>query len=124
MDIESFVTMVAFAKQKAVASIEFSTSNWNFEREQEVEDTMLDLLKPFAEGLEERNAFSSTPTARCGTTHEVDEEKSLVEKLPSVATDAVWDARAKDTNRNCVHSLTERPRLWGLQEDINNTNQV
>ena len=39
--------MVAVSKQKVVASIEFSSAKGNFEREKEVEDTMLDLLKPF-----------------------------------------------------------------------------
>ena len=53
-----------------------------------MEDTNLDLLQPFAAGLEERDASSSTPKARGGPTHEVVEEQSTDEKLPSVATDA------------------------------------
>ena len=36
--------MVAVPKQKAAPSIEFSTAMGNFEREQDVEDTLLDLL--------------------------------------------------------------------------------
>ena len=43
--------MVAVTKEKAVPSIEFSTAKGNLEREQEVEETMLDLLKSFTEGL-------------------------------------------------------------------------
>ena len=48
--IENFVLVVAVTKQKAVPSIEFSTSKGNVEREQEVEDTMLDLLNSCTEG--------------------------------------------------------------------------
>ena len=90
---ENFVT----TKHKAVPSIEFSTAMGNLEREQEVDDTMLDLLQPFTEGLEEQVASSSTPTARGGPKHEVVEEQSLDEKLPSVVTDAVGDTLAEDT---------------------------
>ena len=49
--IENFDPMVAVTQQKSVPSIEFSTVKGNLEREQEVEDTMLDLLQQFAEGL-------------------------------------------------------------------------
>ena len=38
--------MVAVSNQKAAPSIEFSTAKGNYVREQEVEDTMLDLLQP------------------------------------------------------------------------------
>ena len=58
---------------------------------------MLDLLQPFAEGIRARDASSSTPTARGGPTHEVVEEQSHDEKLPSVAADAGGDTLAKDT---------------------------
>ena len=44
-------------------SIEFLTVKGNFERDKEVEDTMLDLLKPFTEVLEEQVASPSTPTS-------------------------------------------------------------
>ena len=40
---ENFVPVVAVVKQKGAPSIEFSTAKGNLEREQEVEDTMLDL---------------------------------------------------------------------------------
>ena len=49
---------------------------------------MLDLIKPFTGGFEERFASSSTPTDRSDPNHEVVEGKSLNEKLPSVVTDA------------------------------------
>ena len=62
-NIENFDPVVAVTKQKTLPSIEFSLVKGNFERENEVEDTMLDLLKPFTEGLEEDDASSSTPNA-------------------------------------------------------------
>ena len=43
--------MDADTTQKAVPTIEFSTAKGNFERKQAVEDTMLDLLQPFTQGL-------------------------------------------------------------------------
>ena len=64
-------------------SIEFSTAKGNLEREREVDDTMLDLLQPFTEGLEDVRCIFLTPTAWS----EVVEEHSHGEKLPSVATD-------------------------------------
>ena len=45
--IENNVFVVAVIKQNAVPSIEFSSASGNFERWKEVEDTMMDLLKPF-----------------------------------------------------------------------------
>ena len=48
---------------------------------------MLDLLEPFAEGPEEHDAFSSTPTAGGAAEHEVVEGKSLGDKFPQVVTD-------------------------------------
>ena len=45
--------MFAVAKLKAVPSIEFSKDEGNIEQANEVEDTMSDLLKPFAEWWEE-----------------------------------------------------------------------
>ena len=50
--------------------------------EQEVEDAMLDLLQPFTEGVEERDASSRTPAAGSDPAHEVVEEQSHGEKLP------------------------------------------
>ena len=52
--MENFVLVVAVTKQKAVPSSEISSAKGNFEREQEVEDTMLDQLKPFTEVLIEQ----------------------------------------------------------------------
>ena len=59
--IENFVPRVAVTRQKAVPSIELSPATGDFEREKEVEDTMLDPLKPFAKKLKENDASSSTP---------------------------------------------------------------
>ena len=86
--------MEAVTEQKAVPSIKFSSAKGNFEREKEMEDTMLLLLKLFTEGLQEYYASSSTPTARSDLTHEVVEEQSHDEKLHSVATDVVRDTLA------------------------------
>ena len=58
---------------------------------------MWDMLQPFTEGLEEYDASSPTPKAGGGPKHEVDEEQSLDEKLPSGVTDAGRDTLAKDT---------------------------
>ena len=44
-----------------------------------------------------RDSSSSTPIVRCGPKHEVVEEQSLDEKLPSVATHAGRNILAKDT---------------------------
>ena len=123
----NFVSMVAVIKQKAVPSIEFSTAKGHLEREQEVEDTMLDLLQPFTEGLEERDAYSSTPTAGSDPTHEVVAEQSRDEKLSLVATDVVRDTLAEDTKskkgvigphpRGNHKVFTHYPKglnLWGL----------
>ena len=63
-NIDTFVTMDADTTQKAVPSIEFSTAKGNLEREQEVEDTMLDLLQPCTQGSQERDASSQIPTLR------------------------------------------------------------
>ena len=87
-NIENFVPVVAVTKQKTVPSMEFSAAKGNLEREQEVEDTMLDLLKPFTERLKEYDVYSSTLAAGCDPTHELVEEQSHDVKLPSVAADA------------------------------------
>ena len=94
--IENFVRVVAVTKQQAVPSSEFSPATGNLEREAEVEDAMLDLLKPLTEGLKEYDVSSSIPNARNGPKH-VDEEKPLDDKLPSVVPDAGRDTLAKDT---------------------------
>ena len=61
--IENFVTVVAVTKQKVVPSIEFSSAKGNFESGQGVEDTMMDLFKPFREGSDVHDASYSTPQA-------------------------------------------------------------
>ena len=66
------------------------------ERRQEAEDVLLKLHNPFTEELEERDASSSTPTGRGDLTHEVVEEQSHDEKLPSNAFDTVWGTLTKD----------------------------
>ena len=80
--------------QKEGSSIDFSTAKGNLDREQEMEDTILDLIQTFTEGLEERYAPSSTPTAEGDPTHVV-EEQSLDDKLLWVVTDAGGDTLAK-----------------------------
>ena len=123
-NLVNFVPMVAVTTQTAVPSIEFSTAKGNLERKQEVEDFMLDLSQQFTEGLEERDSPSSTPTGGDDPKHEVVEELSLDQKLPSVVTDAGGDTLAKDTESKkryqrfptkrkpqCVHSLSERPLI-------------
>ena len=80
--------MVSVYKQDAVPFIVFSSVKGNFEGEKEVEDTMLDLLKPFPEGFQERDGSSSTPTAGGAAKHEVVEEPSLGDKFSSVVTEA------------------------------------
>ena len=108
--IENFVHMIAVTKQKAVPSVEFSSAKGNFfEREKDVEDTMLDLLKSFPDGLEERDASSSTPTAGGDPTHEVVEEQFHDEKLPSIATSARGDTSAKDT-KSKTGNIGSQPR--------------
>ena len=75
---------------KKLYHVELSTAKGNFERENEVEDTM-------SEGLEVREASSSTPTAWGDPEHDVVEEKSIDDKLPSVVTNAGVDTLAKET---------------------------
>ena len=58
---------------------------------------MLDPLEPFAEGPEEYDASSSTPTARGAAKHAVVEENSLRDKISLVVTDAGRETLAKDT---------------------------
>ena len=84
-NIETFVSMVAVTKQKAVPSIEFSTPKENLEREQEVKDAMLDLLQLLTEGLKERDASSSTPTARVTPGMKLSENNLLVSNFPWVS---------------------------------------
>ena len=83
--IENFVLMVPVTKQKAVPSIEFSTAKGNLERERKRSGgQQLDLLQPSTAGLQNGDASSTTPTAGGGPKHDVVEEQSLGEKLPSV----------------------------------------
>ena len=136
-NIDFFVLPVAVTKQKAVQSIDFSTARRNFEREKEVEDTMLDLLKLVTEGLQERTAYSSTPTAGGHRAHGVVEERSPSEKLHSVSTDAgrcfgkVHQEQERyprfPTKRKpqcVVHSLSERPQVGRLSADKSNACKV
>ena len=58
---------------------------------------MLDPLEPFAEGPEEYDASSSTPTAGGAAKHEVVEETFLGAKISLVVTDAGRETLAKDT---------------------------
>ena len=95
--IENFVSVVAVIKQKALPSMKSSTGKANLEREQEVERTMLDLLQPFTEGLEVRDASSSVPKASYDSKREVFEEQSITENLLSVVTDSGQDTLAKET---------------------------
>ena len=95
--IGNFVSVYAVTEQKTAPSIASSSPKRDFEREKEVEDTMLDLVKPFTEGLKEQDASSLTPTLGALPKHEVVEEKPLDDKLPSVVTDAERDTLAKDT---------------------------
>ena len=107
--------------------MEFSTAKGHHEREQEVEDTMLDLLQPLTEGLEERDAYSSTPTAKSDPAHEVVAEQSRDEKLSLVTTDVVRETLAEDTkskkgvigphprgNHKVFTHYPKGPNLWGL----------
>ena len=80
--IENFVPVVAVTKQKAVPSIEFSSGTGNFEPET-MEDTMLDLVQPFTEGLEVFDVSSSIPKAG----GDMSSKKNLDDELPSVVTD-------------------------------------
>ena len=48
--------MAAVARQQAVPSEAISPATGNSEREKDIEETMLELLKPFAEGLKEVDA--------------------------------------------------------------------
>ena len=96
-NIENFVPMVAVTKQKAEPSIEFSTAKGNLEREQEVEDTMLDLLQPHLQ-KDWKNEMHLRQLRQ--PTHEVVEEQSRDEKLPSVVTDAGGERYSgKDTKK-------------------------
>ena len=92
-----------------------------------MEDTTLDLLQLFTDGLQERDASSSTQTAMSDSEHAVVEEHSLDEKLFLVVTDAEGDTLAQVTKSKkctigsptkskpqCVHSLSERLQVRGL----------
>ena len=127
-NIDFFVLSVAVTKQKAVHSIDFSTAKGNFEREKEVEDTMLDLLKLLREGLQERAASSSTPAAGGHRAHGVVEEGSPSEKLHSVSTDAGRDALAEERyprfqprgNHNVFTHYRKDPK-WEVCEQTKST---
>ena len=57
--IQHIAPMFSVTKQKALPSIEFSTAKGQFEREKEMEDLMLDLLKALKEGLQGHDASPS-----------------------------------------------------------------
>ena len=59
--IENFVHVLAVTKHKNAASSIGSSSARDFKREQEEENTMLDLLQPFTEEFNEDDASPSTP---------------------------------------------------------------
>ena len=73
-----------------------SSAKGDFEREKDVEDTMLDLLKPFTEAFKEDDASSSTPKANDDPMHVI-EEQPLEDKPPTVVIDAARDTLAKET---------------------------
>ena len=75
---------------RVAPSTDFSSAWGNFEREREVEDTVLDLLQQVTEGMEEYNASSSTPNAGSDEAWSC-RRKPLDDKLPSVVTDAEGD---------------------------------
>ena len=62
-------------------SIESSTDKGNFEREKEVEDMMLDLVKPSTEGLDRQGCISSTPKVMSDLQKKI-EDKPLEDKPP------------------------------------------
>ena len=85
---------------------------------------MLNLLKPFSQRLTEQVASSSTPKAGGDLKHEVVEEQSLDDKLPSVVTDAgeilrkriprvrkVSSVPNQEGITQCVHPLSERSQV-------------
>ena len=80
--------------------------------------------KTFAEGIEERDASSSTPTAGSDLTHEVVEEQFLYEKLPSFVTDAGGDILAKDSKSKEGTTLPKDPTVMFVRRPKNNTSQV
>ena len=125
--------VVAVTTQKAVPSSEFLESEGNLEREKEVEDTTLDLWQLFTDGLQERDASSSTQTATSDSKHAVVEEHSLDEKLFLVVTDAEGDTLAQVTkskndiigsqprgNHNVFTHYPKDPK-WEVCEDTKTT---
>ena len=90
---ENFVTMFAMIEQKAVPSIEFSTAKRNLERENEVEDTMLDLLQPFTEGIQERDAFFQLRQLGMALSMKLSKIKILLRsspRLPPIRGEILW----------------------------------
>ena len=87
--------MVAVTKQEAVPSMEFSTAKGNLEREQEVEDTMLELLQPFSQGLENDMHLLHLRQLEVTLRMKLSKKQSRDEKLSSVATDAGRRYRGK-----------------------------
>ena len=121
--IEAFVPVVAVAEHKAVPSIGSSSAKGDFEREKEVEDSMLGLLELVTEGSREDDESPSTSKAGRDFMHLI-AEQSLEDKPPLVVTDAAGEILAKETkskngiigsqtgeNHNVVPSLSEGSQL-------------
>ena len=101
--IENFVPVVAVTKLKAVPSIEFSSAKRNFEREEEVDGTMLETVRAIY-GRIRRTRFIFLNSQRWGAPEHVIEENPLHDKLhpflpspPPVVTDARRVTFAKET---------------------------
>ena len=123
-NIENFVPVVAVTKKKAVPPIQFWTATETLSDNKMWRTPFLICCNHSQKDWKERHASSSTPTARCGPTHEVVETQSHDKKLPSDATDAVGDTLAKETkskkdiigsqprgNHNVVTHYPKDPRV-------------
>ena len=94
-NVEIYISMVALTKQKAELSTGFPTAKGNLEREQEVEDTMLDRSGTaiYRRIRRSRCIFLNSDSWGCPV-----EDQSLDENLPSVVTDAkeiLWQKIAR-----------------------------
>ena len=106
--IEKFILMVAVTE-----SIEFSTAKGNLERERtRIRGQQMDLFYPSTEGFQDRDASSSTRTARSHLENEVVEEQSLCEKLPSVVAGAEkrYSGKRNPNVEVCTKTKTTRAR--------------
>ena len=82
--------------KKKVPSNEISSATGNCEREKNVEDTLMELLEPFTDGLEEDDADSSNQMAG-GNSRRGIEEHLLDEKPPTVVNVAVKGALLEES---------------------------